>query len=90
MWSIQIRTNLLIGMKSSEQNTQKRQLIMVNYLRMLLNEFNTDAAVLRVFGRKVQRKIFGLVRVDDDFLIRSKNELYDLLNDICVEQNINI
>ena len=28
---------------------------------------STDAAVLRVFERKVVRKFFGPVRVDDDF-----------------------
>ena len=52
--------------------------------------FNTDAAALRVFERKVLRKIFGAVRVGDDFRIRFDSELYELLNDIDVMQRINI
>ena len=42
----------------------------------------TDAAALRVFERKVLRKIFGPVRGGDDFRIRFNSELYELLNDI--------
>ena len=45
---------------------------------------STDAAALRIFERKVLRKIFGPVRVGDDFRIRSNRELYELLNDIGV------
>ena len=45
---------------------------------------STDAAALRVFERKVLRKIFGTVRVGDDFCIRFNSELYKLLNDIDV------
>ena len=41
---------------------------------------STDAAVLRVFEKKALRKIFGLVRVGDDFRSRSNSELFDLLN----------
>ena len=44
----------------------------------------TDAAALRVFERKVLRKIFGSVRVGDDFRIRFNSELYELLNDVDV------
>ena len=51
---------------------------------------STDAAALRVFERKVLRKIFGLVRVGDDFRIRFNSELYELLNDIDIVQRINI
>ena len=51
---------------------------------------NPDAAALRVFQRKVLRKIFGPVRVGDDFHILSNNELYVLPNDIVVVQRINI
>ena len=47
-------------------------------------------AALRVFERKVLRKIFGPVRVGDDFRIRFNSELYELLNDIDVVQHINI
>ena len=43
---------------------------------------STDAAALRVFKRKDLRKIFGPVRVEDDFRIRFNSELYELLNDI--------
>ena len=43
---------------------------------------NTNAAVLTVFERKVLRKIFGQVRVGDDFRLRNNSELYELLNDI--------
>ena len=55
-----------------------------------LNLLSTDAAVLRAFERKVLLKILGLVRVDDDFRMRSNSELYGLLNDIDVVQRINI
>ena len=41
---------------------------------------STDAAALRVFERKVLRKIFGSVRFGDDFGIGSSNELYEILN----------
>ena len=51
---------------------------------------STDAAALRVFVRKVLRRIFGPVRVGDDFRIRFNSELYELLNDIDVMQRINI
>ena len=51
---------------------------------------STDAAVLRVFERKNLRKIFGPVRVVDDFRIRFNSELYKLLNDIDFVQRINI
>ena len=47
---------------------------------------STDAAALRVFERKVLRKIFGPLQVGDDFRIRPNSELYD----ISVEQRINI
>ena len=50
----------------------------------------TDAAALRVFERKVLRKIFGPVQVDDDFRIRFNSDLYELLNEIGVVQHINI
>ena len=49
-----------------------------------------DAAAFRVFWRKVLRKIFGPMRVEDDFLLRFNSELCELLNDIDVEQRINI
>ena len=45
---------------------------------------------MRVFERKVLCKIFGPVRVDDDFRTRFNSELYELLNDIDVVQRINI
>ena len=51
---------------------------------------STDAAALRVFERKVVHKIFGPVRVGNDFRIRFNSELYELLNDIDVVQRINI
>ena len=37
---------------------------------------STDAAALKVFDRKVLRKIFDPVRVGDDVRIRSNSELY--------------
>ena len=40
--------------------------------------------------RKVLRKVFGPVRVGDDFRIRYNSELYELLNDLDVVQRINI
>ena len=48
----------------------------IRYLLQHLNLLSTDAADLRVFERKVLRKIFGLVRVGDDFRIRFNSELY--------------
>ena len=45
---------------------------------------------MRVFERKVLRKIFGPVRVGDDFRIPFNSELYELLNDMDVVQRINI
>ena len=45
---------------------------------------------MRVFERKVLRKIFGPVRVGDDFRIGFNSELYELLNDMYVVQRINI
>ena len=42
----------------------------------------TDAPALRVFEKKFLRKIFGLVRVCDDFRVGSVSELYELINDI--------
>ena len=51
---------------------------------------STDAAALRVFERKVLHKIFGPVRVGNDFRNRFNSELYELLNDIDVVQRINI
>ena len=39
---------------------------------------STDAAALRVFERKVLRKIFGPVRVADDLRIQFSSELYEL------------
>ena len=47
---------------------------------------STNAAALRVFERKVLRKIFGPVGVGDDFRIWSNNELHKLLSDIDVVQ----
>ena len=51
---------------------------------------STDAAALRVFERKILRKIFGPVRVGDNCHIRFNSELYELLNDTDVVQHINI
>ena len=55
-----------------------------------LTLLSTDATALRVFERKVLRKIFGPVRVGNDFRIRFNSELYELLDDIDVVQRINI
>ena len=49
---------------------------------------SNDAAALRVFERKIVRKIFDSVRVGDDFLIQFNSELYELLNDIDVIQRL--
>ena len=51
---------------------------------------NTNVAALRIFERKVLRKIYSPVRVDDDFRIRSNSVLYELLNDMDVVGCINI
>ena len=49
---------------------------------------STDAAALRVFERKVLRKILGPKRVGDDFRILFNSELYELLNDMDVLQRL--
>ena len=49
-----------------------------------------DVTALRVFERKVPRKIFGPVRVANDFRIRCSNELYELRNDMDIVEHINI
>ena len=51
---------------------------------------NNYVASLRVFERKVLRKIFGPVRVGDGFCIRYNSDLYELLSDLDVVQCINI
>ena len=51
---------------------------------------STDVAALRIFERKVLRKIFGPVRVGDYFRIRYNSELYELLNDMDVVLRSNI
>ena len=43
---------------------------------------STDEAAFKVFEIKVQRKLFGLARVGDDFRIRSNNKLHKLLNNM--------
>ena len=45
---------------------------------------STDAAALGVFQKKVLRKIFGSIRVGDDYRIRTNRELYELFNDMDV------
>ena len=65
-------------------NKQRSQRIVTDtYLQMV-------KAALRVFERKVLRKIFNPVRVRYDFRIRFTSERYELLNDIDVVQRINI
>ena len=54
------------------------------------HSLSADAAALRVFERKVLRKIFGPVRAVDDFRIRFNSELYELLDDKDVVQRNNI
>ena len=49
-----------------------------------------DAVALRTLERKVLCKLFGTGQVSDEDHIQSKSELYELLNDIDVEQHINI
>ena len=49
-----------------------------------------DAGVCGVFERKVLRKIFGPLRVGDDFRIRTNDELYELYNDMDVVQRVNV
>ena len=51
---------------------------------------NANVAALRVFQRKVLRKLFGPVRVGGDFRIRFNSELYELLYDMDVVQRIYI
>ena len=50
---------------------------------------SNDIAALRVFDRTVLRKILNPVQIGDDFRIRYKSELYELLNDMDVVQRIN-
>ena len=43
---------------------------------------------LRLFEPKILRKIFGRMRVGDDFRIRYYSELYELFHDMDVVQRI--
>lgn len=54
------------------------------------NSMCSDAATMGAFERKVLQKIIALVRVDDNFHIRTNTELYDLLNDMDIVQHINL
>ena len=49
---------------------------------------STDASALIVVERKALHKIYGLVRVVDNILIRSNRELYELVNDMAFVQRI--
>ena len=60
------------------------------YKTLILPVLLYGAAALRVFERRVLYKIFGPMRVGDDFRIRFNSALYVLLNDIDVVQRINI
>ena len=48
------------------------------------------AAALGVFERKVLRKIFGPIRVDNDYRIPTYRKLYELFNDMDIAKRINI
>ncbi|XP_060665609.1 uncharacterized protein LOC132797867 [Drosophila nasuta] len=50
----------------------------------------TDAVAFKVFERKILRKIFGPVRIGDDFRIRMNHELYELYDDVDVVRRITI
>ena len=56
----------------------------------MAQSYGPDVPALRVFKRKVLCKIFGQVRVADDFRLRYNSELYELFNDMNVVQCINI
>ena len=47
---------------------------------------SSAVGTVKVFERKILRKIFGLVQVGDDLRIRYNSELYELLNDMEVVQ----
>ena len=51
---------------------------------------STDAAALRIFERKVLRKMFGPVRVVDDVRIRYNSELYELFGTVRVVDDLRI
>ena len=53
-------------------------------------QLSTDAAALRVFDRKSLRMNFRPLRVEDDFLIRSNSELYELFYGMEVVKRTNI
>ncbi|KAI8121895.1 Craniofacial development protein 2 [Lucilia cuprina] len=50
----------------------------------------SDESALAVFERKILRKIYGPIRVDDTFRIRMNHELYKLYADIDVVKRIKI
>ena len=64
-----------------------RQLILqdrhVTYREIETSEWNKHTV-----DRKILRKIFGPVRVSDDFRIRAYSELYEFFNDLNVVQRI--
>ena len=51
---------------------------------------NTNTAALGVFKRKVLRKIFGPVRVGDEYRIRTNRKLTELFNDMDVAKRTNM
>ena len=49
-----------------------------------------DKQALGVFERKILRKVFGPVKIHDEYRIRYNHELYELYADIDVLQRINV
>ena len=50
----------------------------------------SDVAALGVFERKILRKIFGPVRIGEDYRIRMNHELYELYADMDIVKRITI
>ena len=61
---------------SSRDLSRATKLTLYKILIVPVLPVSTDAAALGVFERKVLRKIFGPVRVGDDYRIRTNRELY--------------
>ena len=57
---------------------------------MALTHGRGQAPMQLSWERKVQRQIFGPVRVGEDYRMRTNREMYKLINDMDVAKRINI
>ncbi|XP_062137632.1 uncharacterized protein LOC133846936 [Drosophila sulfurigaster albostrigata] len=88
-------TSTLIGPYQCGFRPGKSTIDQIFTLRQILektheNGIDTHHLFHGVFERKILRKIFGPVRIGDDFRIRMNHELYELYDDVDVVRRITI